>query len=179
VPGLATWDDVGADCKSFSIFVGGLSNGWATTKDQVLRRKVLRLDFQRDKAGVMRFVPPTEWVYREAKEQPGEVKPKTDDERRAEKKELATRIDRLARIIVDCQSDLPALRTEVIQLDEALQRPGLTETERKNLTARRDERKEELEGNEKLLKTRLERLRQMQAREQELENQLLDPFRYY
>lgn len=54
VTGVAIWDDVDADSNNYSIFVAGLSNGWAVTDDpekpgvkSIVRRKTLQLNFKR------------------------------------------------------------------------------------------------------------------------------------
>jgi hypothetical protein len=70
VTGVATWDDVDPDSNRYSIFVAGLSNGWSVDDKGVVRRKVLQLNFKRlgDRflmdSREIRFVPPTEWLYR-------------------------------------------------------------------------------------------------------------------
>lgn len=90
VTGVAIWD-AGSGEKAtgdrprelweathFSIFVGGLSNGWVLVDPigvgpearPVVRRKTLKLDFRRSSSqlGVdtrdVTFVPPAEWIYR-------------------------------------------------------------------------------------------------------------------
>ncbi len=57
VAGVAIWDDVDPDSNDYSIYVAGLSNGWAETgdptataqdpKQTVIRRKSLELNFKR------------------------------------------------------------------------------------------------------------------------------------
>jgi hypothetical protein len=75
VYGVAIWDDVNPDANRFSIFVSGLSNGWALAEvppdnKQVVRKKTLQLNFKRlgDKylmhEDEIHFVPPAEWIYR-------------------------------------------------------------------------------------------------------------------
>jgi hypothetical protein len=75
VTGVAIWDDVNPDANRYSIFVSGLSNGWSLAEippdnKQVVRRKTLQLNFKRlgdryyQHSGEIRFVPPTEWIYR-------------------------------------------------------------------------------------------------------------------
>lgn len=77
VTGVAMWDDVFTDepdTTRFSIFVSGLSNGWAKvdTKDgkgEVVRRKTLQLNFKRlsDRNHLdteVKFLTPSEWIYR-------------------------------------------------------------------------------------------------------------------
>jgi RNA polymerase sigma factor (sigma-70 family) len=68
---VATWDLSKLDCQRFSIFVGGLSNGWVGVEEQggkrlLVRRKTLQLNFKRvgDK---YEFVAPPEWIYRGTK----------------------------------------------------------------------------------------------------------------
>jgi hypothetical protein len=68
-----------ADSNRYSIFVAGLSNGWALTDPippdtkPVVRRKTLQLSFRRlgdkylMKADEIRFQPPATWVYRGSK----------------------------------------------------------------------------------------------------------------
>lgn len=68
-----------ADSNRYSIFVAGLSNGWAQTdpippdKTPVIRRKTLQLSFRRPgdkflmKSEEIRFQPPATWVYRGSK----------------------------------------------------------------------------------------------------------------
>jgi len=65
-----------ADSNRYSIFIAGLSNGWAVTdaitKDTkpVVRRKTLQLSFKRlgdkflMKSEEIRFQPPAQWIYR-------------------------------------------------------------------------------------------------------------------
>jgi hypothetical protein len=76
VTGVAIWDDVDPDANYYSIFVAGLSNGWAVTDPippdtkPVVRRKTLQLDFRRygdrylQKNEEIRFIPPAHWIYR-------------------------------------------------------------------------------------------------------------------
>lgn len=75
VTGVAIWDDVDPDANIYSIFIAGLSNGWAITDPippstkPVIRRKTLELDFKRlgdryfQKSEEIRFVR-SEWIYR-------------------------------------------------------------------------------------------------------------------
>jgi hypothetical protein len=79
VTGVAIWDDVDPESNRYSIFVSGLSNGWAVTDpvgddgQEVVRRKTLQLNFKRlgDKyfmdAREIRFEGPAEWIYRASK----------------------------------------------------------------------------------------------------------------
>jgi hypothetical protein len=76
VTGVAIWDDVDPDSNNYSIFVQGLSNGWALTDPippdtkPVVRRKTLQLNFKRlgdrylQRSEEIRFVPPAQWIYR-------------------------------------------------------------------------------------------------------------------
>jgi hypothetical protein len=76
VTGVAIWDDVDPDANRYSIFVSGLSNGWAVTDPippatkPVVRRKTLQLNFKRigdrflQHSEEIRFVPPEQWIYR-------------------------------------------------------------------------------------------------------------------
>jgi len=74
VTGVAIWDDVDPDSNRYSIFVQGLSNGWAVTdgpeNKPVVRRKTLKLDFRRigDRylmhSDEIHFVGPPQWIYR-------------------------------------------------------------------------------------------------------------------
>jgi hypothetical protein len=76
VTGLAIWDDVNPETTRFSVFVSGLSNGWAVTdpvgadREPVVRRKTLQLNFKRmgDKFSTdsrdIQFIPPAQWIYR-------------------------------------------------------------------------------------------------------------------
>ena len=77
VTGVAIWDDVDPDSNHYSIFVSGLSNGWAVTDDpekpgvkSIVRRKTLQLNFKRlgdrflQTSEEIRFVPPAQWIYR-------------------------------------------------------------------------------------------------------------------
>ena len=74
VTGVAIWDDIFAkepDTTRFSIFVSGLSNGWSKDDQGIIRRKTLQLNFRRlsDRAHLdteVKFVPPSEWIYRAA-----------------------------------------------------------------------------------------------------------------
>ena len=77
VTGVAIWDDVDPEANYYSIFVSGLSNGWAVTDDPskpgektIVRRKTLQLNFKRlgdrflQKSEEIHFVPPAQWIYR-------------------------------------------------------------------------------------------------------------------
>jgi hypothetical protein len=76
VTGVAIWDDVDPDTNRFSIFVSGLSNGWAITdpippdKEPVVRRKTLELNFKRlgdrfyQDSREIQFIEPPQWIYR-------------------------------------------------------------------------------------------------------------------
>lgn len=77
VTGVAIWDDVDPDANYYSIFVSGLSNGWAVTDDpekpgekSIVRRKTLQLNFRRlgdryyQKSEAIHFVQPPQWIYR-------------------------------------------------------------------------------------------------------------------
>jgi hypothetical protein len=79
VTGVAIWDDKDiAESNRYSIYVSGLSNGWAQTDPiepggkPVIRRKTLRLDFKRigdqfyQDAREIHFMPPATWIYRAA-----------------------------------------------------------------------------------------------------------------
>jgi hypothetical protein len=74
VTGVAIFADVvekAPDLTKFSIFVTGLSNGWAEDElTHLIKRKTLQLNFRRfsdarvQTADVIRFQPPVEWIYR-------------------------------------------------------------------------------------------------------------------
>jgi hypothetical protein len=77
ITGVAIWDDVDPEANYYSIFVSGLSNGWAVTDDPskpgektIVRRKTLQLNFKRlgdrflQKSEEIHFVPPAQWIYR-------------------------------------------------------------------------------------------------------------------
>jgi hypothetical protein len=91
ITGVAIWDGTSADPKmreakghdlsdsqNFSIFIGGLSNGWVQVdplgkgkvEAPIIRRKTLQLNFKRigDRfhldARDITFEPPAEWIYR-------------------------------------------------------------------------------------------------------------------
>src|SRR5262249_4471067 len=77
VTGVAIWDDVDPDSNRYSIFVSGLSNGWAVTDDPEkpgaksgVRRKTLQLNLKLlgdrylQKSEEIQFVPPAQWIYR-------------------------------------------------------------------------------------------------------------------
>jgi len=75
VNGVAIWDDVDPDANRFSIFVGGLSNGWSLAEippdnKQIVKHKTLQLNFKRlgdryyQHSGEIHYVPPAEWGYR-------------------------------------------------------------------------------------------------------------------
>jgi hypothetical protein len=91
VTGVAIWDDVDPDSNYYTIFVSGLSNGWAVTDDpdkpgdkSVIRRKTLQLNFRRlgdryyQRSEAIHFVQPPQWIYRGASlstpELPGQKK---------------------------------------------------------------------------------------------------------
>jgi hypothetical protein len=78
VTGVAIWDDVPADTTQFSIFVSGLSNGWAKANNlpdnqPLILRKTLKLNFRRlgdrtyQDSSELRYQPPAEWLYRPSK----------------------------------------------------------------------------------------------------------------
>jgi len=68
-----------SDSNRYSIFIAGLSNGWAETdpippeKRPVVRRKTLQLSFRRlgdkymQKSEEIHFAPPARWIYRGSK----------------------------------------------------------------------------------------------------------------
>ena len=72
ITGVATWDDVNPKSTQFSIFVYGLSNGWAVVDGPdgkpIVRRKTLQLKFKRlgdDKTASsdqVRYVG-HDWIY--------------------------------------------------------------------------------------------------------------------
>ncbi len=77
VTGVAIWDNVDPDTNSFSIYVAGLSNGYALTdnplgadKEPIIRRKTLQLNFKKlgDRYNMtsdeIHFVGPYQWIYR-------------------------------------------------------------------------------------------------------------------
>jgi len=71
VTGVAIWDDVDPAMTRFSVFVSGLSNGWAVTDpippdtEPVVRRKTLQLNFKRlGDQGEIQFIAPAQWIYR-------------------------------------------------------------------------------------------------------------------
>ena len=76
VTGVAVWNDIFAeepDTTRFSIFVTGLSNGYAEVDapggKKLLRRKTLQMNFKRlsDRFHLdaeVKFIPQTEWLYR-------------------------------------------------------------------------------------------------------------------
>jgi hypothetical protein len=97
VTGVAIWDDIDTDLKKpattqFSIYVSGLSNGWAMTdpippeKEPVVRRKTLELRFKRlgdryyQDAREVQFIAPAQWIYRGSSlKVPGLPAPKTEE----------------------------------------------------------------------------------------------------
>jgi hypothetical protein len=94
--GVAIWDDVFAkepDTTTFSIFVSGLSNGYSKTdgkdgndENAVVRRKTLQLNFKRlsDRAHLdteVKFIPPSEWIYRAMPLKGGDEKKAMDKEK--------------------------------------------------------------------------------------------------
>jgi hypothetical protein len=84
VTGVAIFPDVvekAPDLTKFSIFVTGLSNGWAEDpQTHLIKRKTLQLNFRRfadarvQSAEVIRFQPPVEWIYRGSGVKAPEVK---------------------------------------------------------------------------------------------------------
>ncbi len=87
VTGVALWDDIFAqepDTTRFSVFVTGLSNGYAEVDapggKKLLRRKTLQMNFKRlsDRFHLdaeVKFIPQTEWLYRASPLAAPEVKP--------------------------------------------------------------------------------------------------------
>jgi hypothetical protein len=89
ITGVAIFPDIvekAGDTTRFSIFVSGLSNGWAVDKDNTLRRKTLQLNFRRfadariQDNRAFQFVAPHEWMYRGTSVQAPQIKeaPKGD-----------------------------------------------------------------------------------------------------
>jgi hypothetical protein len=101
VTGVAIWDGTAGDPKKrdpktkdlsdstrFSIFIRGLSNGYVIVDPlvaglrPVTRYKTLQLNFQRrgDRYSLdsreISFVPPSEWIYRPARQKPEELQAK-------------------------------------------------------------------------------------------------------
>ncbi|MBL8794774.1 MAG: hypothetical protein JNM56_12775 [Planctomycetia bacterium] len=72
VTGIAVWDDIfgeAPDTTRFSIFVSGLSNGYSLDDKNLLRRKTLQLNFKRlsdrfHPEAEVKFISPSEWLYR-------------------------------------------------------------------------------------------------------------------
>lgn len=73
--GVAIWTDVhekAADTTQFTVFVTGLSNGWAAEDSGVIRRKTLKLGFRkvgdgkRVEANDLQFADVAQWIYRPA-----------------------------------------------------------------------------------------------------------------
>jgi hypothetical protein len=85
VTGVAIFPDVvekAPDLTKFSIFVTGLSNGWAEDpQTHIVKRKTLQLNFRRftdarvQSADVIRFQAPVEWIYRGSNVKAPEIKP--------------------------------------------------------------------------------------------------------
>lgn len=101
VTGVAIWDDVNPDTTRFDIFVSGLSNGWSETDPvveggpRIVRRKTLQLSFKRpgdrfyQGSHEIQFMPPAQWIYREAPlktpAEPGKPKEEKKEEKPGEK----------------------------------------------------------------------------------------------
>jgi hypothetical protein len=93
VTSVATWDDIDPKCTQFSIYVYGLSDGWAAVDGPdgkpVVRRKTLKLTFKRlgddanQETSPIRFLG-HEWVYATSEMPPG-----TTPARKPEEKEKA------------------------------------------------------------------------------------------
>ncbi|HTU18854.1 MAG TPA: hypothetical protein VMG10_12415 [Gemmataceae bacterium] len=94
VTGVAIWDDVDPDANYYTIFVSGLSNGWAVTDDPdkpgektIVRRKTLQLNFRRlgdrfnQKSEEIRFVQPPQWIYRGSSLKPPELPSLKEDKK--------------------------------------------------------------------------------------------------
>jgi RNA polymerase sigma factor (sigma-70 family) len=103
VHAAALWDTTVPDGRRFSIFVWGLTNAWSAVDAgpdgrPVLRRKVLRLNF-RLADGRVKFLPPRQWVYRDAALQvaPGRQPPDLLDEQRQRQVILRQRLAEVAR----------------------------------------------------------------------------------
>jgi hypothetical protein len=99
VTGVATWDDINPKSTQFSIYVYGLSDGWAVVDGPdgkpIVRLKTLQLKFKRlgdefnQHAGQVRYVG-HDWIYATAElppVSPDDVKkPATPTERKPEEK---------------------------------------------------------------------------------------------
>jgi hypothetical protein len=89
VTGVAVFADVvekAPDLTKFSIFITGLSNGWAEDpQTHIVKRKTLQLNFRRfadarvQSSEVIRFQAPVEWIYRGTGVKAPEIKPVPND----------------------------------------------------------------------------------------------------
>jgi hypothetical protein len=97
ITGVAIWPDVydrAKDTTHFSVFISGLSNGWAIDENKVIRRKTLQINFKRPSDGRHYdgrdiFVADVEkWLYRatsvKAPPKPGEAPAEPKAEPKAE-----------------------------------------------------------------------------------------------
>lgn len=97
VTGVAVWDDVFQDLPDttrFSIYVSGLSNGWSKDDNGTVRRKTLQLNFRRlsDRYHLdaeVKFVSPSEWVYRATPFKLPDEEKKVEAKKEEEKKDEA------------------------------------------------------------------------------------------
>jgi RNA polymerase sigma factor (sigma-70 family) len=147
VNGVAVWDDVDPNTARFSVFVGGLSNGWSVTEPvppdtkPLVRRKTLQLDFKRVD-GRVEFVPPARWVFRKAPVRPAppaERREKGESEKPgAEPDEAGKRIEEMESRLAAVEEERDLLRKRIAALREELgtgkettgQRPTVKETEK-------------------------------------------------
>jgi len=122
VRGVALWPLPGAGARRFSVFVTGLTNAWQAVDplppapEPMIRRKALRLDFQRDGDRIT-FLPPAQWVYRTAKgdEDRAERPAKTEREQRAEE------ITRAEAAVANLEAQRKNWRKERGQLQDRIQ----------------------------------------------------------
>lgn len=94
VYGIAIWPDVAVrsgDTTRFSIFVGGLSNGWTVDDGGLVRRKTLQLNYKRNtdakhqSGDEIVFVGPSEFTYRSTSvKAPPSAKPADPDAKPAD-----------------------------------------------------------------------------------------------
>jgi RNA polymerase sigma factor (sigma-70 family) len=125
VSGIALWEEVDPEATRLSVFVAGLSNAWTTTEpkppatEPVLRRKTLQLNFKK-KGDEFVFVPPAQWVYRQAKpavedkkgSRPKDTDPQPSDPLKEVKDRQAVADQRASEIVREAMDQAKALVTK-------------------------------------------------------------------
>jgi RNA polymerase sigma factor (sigma-70 family) len=130
VAGVAMWEGVDADIKSFTIFVSGLSNAWTVAGDKV-GRKTLQITFRRVD-GEMCPVGPTKWLFRTAKPAAGDNR--TDEQSEIERliKQLSERVVGLEQELMIRNRKLEQLRVQIRVVEHEIEKVDQVAVEKDN-----------------------------------------------